>query len=116
MRKPAPAKAFIESKSRKEHGKRVVTKNPRVDERSLTLPIYLCADTEEDFVKKYDLFCTEILETGFLEIVTSSQPDVVYRCVYEDCQQYTEFMQGQAKFMLKLVEVNPKNRSVESED
>lgn len=116
LRKPAPMKKFIESKSRLEHGKRIVRKNPRVDERSLILPINLTAASETDFLNKYNLFVTEVLETGWLQIVVSSQSTVVYKCEYEDCQQYSEFMQGIAKFLLKLTEPNPKDRTVSSQD
>ncbi len=113
LRKPAPVKPFIEGKSRLEDGKRVVRKNPKLDERSLILPIQMTAKNETDFVNKYNLFCSEVLETGYLEIVVGSQPSTVYRCVYEDCQQYSEFVQELAKFMLKLTEPNPKNRGVQ---
>lgn len=111
LRKPAPSKPFVESKSRLQDGKRVVRKNPKVDERTLILPITLTAKNEEDFINKYNLFCTEVLETGYVEIIADSQPNVVYRCIYDDCQQYSEFIQEMAKFMLKLTEPNPKNRS-----
>lgn len=110
LRKPSPMKQYIESKSRLEHGKRVIVKNPKVDERSLVLPILLIANSMTDFTTKYDQFCTEILETGKLEIQVDTNPDIIYRCIYEDCQQYTEYVGEMAKFMLKLTEPNPKNR------
>lgn len=40
---PAPNKEFIENKSRMEHGKRVITADPKKDERDLTLQINLTA-------------------------------------------------------------------------
>ena len=112
LRKPAPIKKFIESKSRLEHGKRVVCKNPYLDERSLLLPINMSASSTSDFLTKYGMFVSEILETGSLNIIVSSQPNIVYHCIYEDCQQYTEYAQQIAKFILKLTEPNPKDRTV----
>ena len=110
LRKPAPNKPFIESKSRQQNGKRVIRNNPKKDERSLILPINMTASSEEDFITKYDLFVSEVLDTGRVDISTSSQPSVVYKCIYEDCQQYQEFMMGMAKFMLQLTEIDPSDR------
>lgn len=116
LRKPAPMKGFIESKSRLEHGKRVILNNPKVDERQVLLPITMTATSASNFTQQYDNFCSEILETGKLDIIVSSQPTIVYHCIYEDCQQYTEFVQEMAKFILKLTEPNPKNRTVEEDE
>lgn len=116
LRKPAPLKPFVESKSRLQHGKRIVVKNPKYEERTLTLPIILTAKDISEFTEKYDMFCSEILDTGMLNITVDTIPNVTYRCIYEDCQQYTEFVQEMAKFILKLVEPNPKNRGAESNE
>lgn len=116
LRKPAPMKEFIESKSRLEHGKRVILNSPKVDERQVLLPIIMTASSASNFTQQYDNFCSEILETGKLDIIVSSQPTIVYHCIYEDCQQYTEFVQEMAKFILKLTEPNPKNRTVEEDE
>lgn len=113
LRKPAPQKAFIQNKSRIANGKQVVAKNPKVDERSVILPIQLTASSESQFVTRYDLFVSEVLEKGTFTLTVDSLPNVVFRLVYEDCQQYTEFIQETAKFVLKLTEPNPKNRGVE---
>ena len=116
LRKPAPNKPFIESRSRLQHGKRVIKKNPRKEERSVILPIQIVATSESDFNTKYDLFVSEVLDTGTLTITTSAQPTVYYRCIYEDCQQYTEFNGETAKFMLSLTEPNPNNRGATSNE
>lgn len=112
LRKPAPMKRFIENKIRTEHGKRIIMKDPKVEERTLTLPVVMTAKSETEFTQRYNRFCSEILEKGMLNIVVTSIPNVVFRCIYEDCQQYTEFVQEMAKFVLKLVEPNPKDRGV----
>lgn len=108
---PPPMKEFIENKSRLEHGKRVVTSNPKVDERSLTLTFNLTAKSEEQFFARYNAFCEE-LATGVLHIKSKYQPNVVYKTIYISCNQFTQFMRGIAKFSLRLVEPNPKDRSV----
>lgn len=106
---PAPNKAFIESESRLEHGKRVVIANPRVDVRNLTLQINLTASSEEQFFARYSSFCEE-LATGVLEIKTKYQPAVVYKTIYQSCSQFSQFMRGIGKFSLKLNESDPSNR------
>ena len=108
---PAPNKEFIENKSRLEHGKRIITANPKMDERNLTLTIHLTAKDEDDFFEKYNNFCKE-LATGILNIKTKYQPNIMYRTVYLSCNQFTQFMRGIAKFSLRLVEPNPQNRSI----
>lgn len=116
LRKPAPNKPFVESKSRLQHGKRVIVKNPKKDERQLILPLEMIADSKSDFLAKYDLFVSEVIDGGEITLSTSSQPNVFYRCIYDDCQQYTEFIQESAKFMLSLTEPNPNNRGEESNE
>ena len=108
---PPPSKQFIENKSRLEHGKRVIRTNPKVDERDLTLQINLTAKNEEQFFARYLSFCVE-LETGSLNIRTIYQPEILYRTTYVSCQQFSQFMRGIGKFVLKLNEPNPKDRNL----
>ena len=108
---PAPNKGFIENKSRLESGKRLVTVNPKLDERSLTLQINLVASSEAQFFARYESFCKE-LATGILDIKTKYQPEVVYRTIYQSCSQFSQFMQGIGKFSLKLNEPDPTNRDL----
>lgn len=108
---PPPVKEFIENKSRLEHGKRIITSNPKVDERDITLTFNLTAKNEEQFFSRYNSFCNE-LATGVLNIKTKYQPDVMYRMIYLSCSQFTQFMRGIGKFSLKLSEPNPKNRNI----
>ena len=107
---PAPNKELIENKSRLEHGKRVITSNPKKDERDLTLTINLTARNEVQFFDRYASFCEE-LETGVLNISTCYQPGIVYKTIYLSCSQFTQFVRGIANFSLKLNEPNPKDRS-----
>lgn len=109
---PAPNKDYIENTSRLEHGKRVITSNPKVDERTMTLQIQFTAKDKETFFSRYLSFCSE-LENGVLNIRTKYMPSVVYKTIYLSCQQFSEFVQGIGKFKLKLCEPNPKDRSLE---
>ena len=40
-----------------------------------------------------------------------STPNIVYRTIYISCNQFSQFMQGIGKFVLKLNEPNPNNRN-----
>ena len=108
---PASNKKIIENKSRLEHGKCVITSNPKKDERNLTLQINITAPDKDTFFARYDSFCDE-LDTGVLDIRTKYCPTVVYRTNYISCQQFSQFMQSIGKFTLKLNEPNPKNRNL----
>lgn len=107
---PPANKAFIENESRLQHGKRVVTANPKLDQRNLTLQINLTATTETQFFARYSGFCKE-LATGVLRIKTKYQPGVVYKTIYLSCSQFSQFMRGIGKFSLKLCEPNPTDRT-----
>ena len=108
---PPPSKEFIENKSRQENGKRVVTCNPMVDERELSLQFHIKANGKSDFMAKYSKLC-DVLANGTLEISTSYQQGVVYRMIYVSCTQFSEYRLGMAKFTLRLNEPNPCNRNI----
>jgi hypothetical protein len=106
---PPPIKALIESTYRKKAGKVVIMKDVKPADRDLTLPVHFTAKTKADFYSRYSAFC-EILQTGKLEIKTSHQPTIVYRFIYVSCQQFSQFVERIAKFVLKLNEPDPTNR------
>lgn len=106
---PPAMKGNIVTSSRLQHGQTVSTLNPRMAARQVTLTIHLSAATEEAFFTQYAAFCEE-LATGFLDISTSFQTDVVYHMEYNGCQQFTQFQRGIAKFTLRLTENDPSNR------
>ena len=107
---PPANKAFIENESRLQHGKQILVANPKVEARNLTLQLNLTAATKSAFFDKYNLFCKEVLATGVLNIETGYQEEVVYKTIYVSCSQFSQFMQGIAKFSLKLIEPNPSDR------
>ena len=111
---PAPNKEYISNSSRLEHGVRYadIPSTAKVDERQVNITFNLIASTEEQFFARYAAFCTEVLESGVLNIRTSFQPAIMYRCIYVSCTQFTQFMRGIAHYSLRLIEPNPKNRSL----
>ena len=108
---PSPMKDYIENESRAEHGKRVIIEFPKVDARTVTLTFSLHANTEKDFYSRYDSFCTE-LEGGILNIVIQNRPEIIYKCVYKSCKQFTQYNNRLAKFSLIIEESNPKDRNI----
>lgn len=106
---PPPNKELIENKSRIEHGKRVIVDNLKVDERNLTLQLNLTAPTKDMFFERYSSFCDELKKSD-INIKTKYQPDVLYHMTYVSCNQFSQFMRGIGKFVLKLNEPNPMNR------
>lgn len=108
---PAPVKDRISNNSALEHGVRYITGTAKVNERELTLIIYLRASSKAEFLTRYQSFCEE-LKTGNLDIRTKYQTDVVYRCIYQSCTSFSEFNFGLAKFSLKLTEPDPTDRAL----
>lgn len=113
LRAPLALKETVSNKSRLQHGTTYVRTQPvKFEERNLTLNLQFTARSEQEFNAKYEAF-TQELYTGWLNITTHHQPDVEYKCRYVSCSQYSEFMQGIAKFVLKLTEPNPADREMD---
>ena len=108
---PAPLKDMIENKSAVENGKSVIRTGRYVDERTLTLGMNISASTKSDFFSKYGYFCSQVLAYGKLDMMTKYQSGVIYHLDYLSCQSFGEFRLSLGKFMLRLVEPNPANRS-----
>ena len=94
---PSPLKEFIENKSRLEHGKRVLSSNPKIDERNITLTFNLTAKTEEEFFSRYNSFCEE-LATGIINIKTTYPPHITNQTIYMSCTQFPTIMRGISRF------------------
>ena len=121
---PPPMKDFIESRSRLQSGSRVITKSPRYDSRTISLPFHIVAKTKEDFFNKYAAFCDDVLSKGAFTLETRYQqrrtiidngkeitiPPVVYHLVYVSCTQFSQYQREMAKFTLKVIEPNPNDR------
>lgn len=106
---PPSAKDAVSNSSRLQDGSRTYTGNPRVAERSVSIPFGMTATTADKFLANYAAFCEE-LAAGTLTLRTSYQPDTHYRFIYDSCTQFSQYQMGLAKFTLKLTEPDPTNR------
>lgn len=107
---PPPAKSYITNDDRIRHGKEYIHEAVFIDSRDITLQLNLTAKDETQFFARYASFC-ELLAKGILNIETSFQPGVVYHCLYQSCSQFSQFMRGIGKFVLRITEMDPNNRS-----
>ena len=104
---PPPMKDRVQSNSRNEHGIRVVTDDtPYVNYRDFTLNLNVYGADESAFLANYSTLCAQ-LKTGKLDIGVLG---TTYHCIYLSCQQFSQFMRGIGKFVLRLREYNPNNR------
>lgn len=107
---PLALKEFPVNKYRTRNGSRIMTNNPRIDSRDITLALNMTANNKETFLSNYAKFCDEVLAKGRLTIRTKFLPNVYYRFVYISCTQFSQFFRQMAKFSLKLTEPDPTNR------
>lgn len=104
---PPPMKDRVQSSSRLEHGVRVVTEDAAyVNYRDFTLNLGVYGANESEFLTRYAALCAE-LKTGTVDIGVLGS---TYHCLYLSCQQFSQFMRGVGKFVLRLREYNPNNR------
>ena len=78
---PAPMKEFIENKSRLEHGKRVITNNPKVDEREITLSFTIEGNSQSDYQTKRKAFFDELYK-GAVDIQIPANSSEIYHLIY----------------------------------
>ncbi len=109
---PASTKSPIQSESRLEHGTRTILPpgSVKMSKRDITLEIGLTAPDRATFLSRYESLTEEFL-SGWLEIRSSLIPGKVFRCRYVSCTQFTNYNGRIAKYILKLEEPNPMNRS-----
>lgn len=110
---PPAVKDPIQSESRLEHGTRTIIPQGSVKlvKRDITLEIGLTAPSLPAFYERYKSFIEE-LTSGWLRIETPKfLPGVVFNCRYVSCTQFTNYNGRIAKFILKLEEPNPNNRT-----
>lgn len=110
---PVARKAWVKNETRTEAGTQyLLSEVPKAKERELTIGLHMFASNEEQFMERYLAFVTILSQSALLKIRTSFQSDVVYRCVYDSCTQFTQFRREYAYINLKVIEINPENRSV----
>ena len=110
---PASAKDPIQSESRLEHGTRTIIPpgSVKLAKRDITLEVGMTAPNLTEFYNRYKSFIEE-LTSGWLRIATPRfLPGVVFNCRYVSCTQFTNYNGRSAKFILKLEEPNPSNRT-----
>ena len=113
---PEPLKNAVTNKSATEHGKRVrQEKEPKVDEREVTLPIQIKAKDRADLFDKLTKL-KAVLKKRRITITTKYEPDVVYRMDYQSCRQTRSIFRGLATFNLYLNEPDPTNRGLKDKE
>ena len=87
---PPPMKPRIEANSRLEDGVRVVTPagDHKMDARDFTLQL--------------------VLQTGKIDFTCLGK---TFHCLYVSCNQFSQFMGGVGKVVLRLREYNPSERT-----
>ena len=109
LMQPAAIKERVSNASRLEHGKRILNIGLKKDSREFTLEMHMSSSSWGDYLSKYAAW-NAMLMGGALNIETSWQVGVVYKCLYLSCAQFAEHS-GLAKFALRLVEPNPNDRT-----
>lgn len=112
---PAPLKEYITNKSPLTAGKKVKPTTPMVDERDLTLTVFIKAASLPEFLQQYRAFVTE-LQQGDIVLQTKYEAGVTYRLKYISCQQFSNYNGRLGKFILKLNEPDPTNRTTAAEE
>lgn len=110
---PPAVKDPIQSESRLEHGTRTIIPQGSVKlaKRDITLEVGLTAPNLTEFYTRYKSFIEE-LTSGWLKIASPKfLPGVIFNCRYVSCTQFTNYNGRIAKFILKLEEPNPNNRT-----
>ena len=107
---PPPMKENIKTTSRIQNGSTVLTTNPRMAARQVTITFNIQAVTEQQFIARYNSFCN-VLKNGFFSIHTKYQPSVWYHLEYNSCSQFQEYRRTLAKFVLKCTENRPDLRT-----
>lgn len=106
---PANNKEFVSNKNRSEHGKRIIVDSPRLDERDLQLVFCIIADTEDNFLEKYDAFVAE-LNSGWVQLKVIKVKKVynLTTSSFLDLGYYEQM----GKLSVRFNEPNPDERSI----
>lgn len=110
----APMKEFIENKSRLEHGKRVITTNPKLDERELTLTFTIEGSSLSDYQDKKNAFYQELYK-GEVNIQVPANGSEVYHLIYlgKSIAYAQSLDRTFGKISAKFNEPNPARRTTE---
>ena len=107
---PAGNKEFIENESRLENGKRVITTNPKVASRDVTLTFNIHGDTTTEYLTNYAAFVA-VLQAGAVKIRVPAI-NMVVNLIYK---KSTSFNLGRARMdsslAVKFEEPDPTDRN-----
>ncbi len=108
---PAGNKSYIENESRKEHGKRVIYSDVKVQDRDVTLTFNIHGSSRSDYLQKYDSFVEE-LQKGKVAITVPA----ISKKFTLSYQKSTSFALGtsrtNSKLSVKFNEPNPTLRTI----
>lgn len=110
--KPAPNKVLIQNKSRLEHGKSIIENSSifKTDERDISFSVWICGETQEDYLSKYKLFIEEI--TSGLILLKVPILGMTFKLTYLNCSNYGDYGLKKGKLTLKMNEANTKDRDI----
>lgn len=107
---PAGNKEFIENESRLENGKRVITTNPKVASRDVTLTFNIHGDTTSEYLINYAAFVA-VLQAGAVKIRVPAI-NMVFNLIYK---KSTSFNLSRARMdsslAVKFEEPDPTDRN-----
>ena len=83
---PAGNKGFIENESRLENGKRVITTNPKVASRDVTLTFNIHGDTTTEYLSNYAAFVA-VLQAGAVKIRVPAI-NMVFNLIYKKANSF----------------------------
>lgn len=106
LMKPDPHKQPVTNKNVTAYGAYVIGSTVGyVDETTVNVPMHITARTRADFWAKFDSFCSQVLSHGtvnlkvVLNLSSNETKTLTYNnLIYQDVQNFTEFMQEMAKF------------------
>lgn len=106
-----PMKDYIENDSRLEHGKRMITTNPKVASRDITLEFTITGSSETDYRTKKKAFQAE-LQAGAFTLKVPTLGSEVYHLVYTGKSISYGLSLGRCfgKISAKFTEPNPADR------
>ena len=108
---PLQMKDYIESESRLEHGKRMITSSPKVASRDITLGFTITGTNETDYRTKKKAFETELQKGAFTLNVPKLGTDV-FNLVYtgKSVSYGLSLNRCFGHFSTKVTEPNPMDR------
>lgn len=100
-----PNKEPVVNKNVTAEGAYYVTGAGLVDERNVNIPFHIVAIDFADFLLKRNGFY-QAIKSGLVTFKIEKPVQAIYKMYYVSCNQYTQFMDGIAKFMLSMYETN----------